>query len=200
MGTASPSVEQRGGRDRQIDRMAEGVLQRQLAINMACVKEFPNQSSRKRQASGKAEASGAQGPKRTARDRLTELGHDIEVQRTTLKCTRCCCSRPTKEAQKWVKEGVCQGPPAPSTGDTTAPRPPTERVQAPQRFGRGLVHPTHRTTLIKGLLFCWGCGGFSVTKVRALAKPCAPLKSKRVRLARVRSGLPPTRAVQWPVP
>ena len=187
-----------------IDKMATCVLLRLQVINMACAKEFHNLKSRRQEAPGQAVAPlQAQRPRslaQRAQEKLTLLGHKINISHVKLACTQCYQSRPVKEALAWVKEGQCPGPPAPSTGSSGAPRPPTTHKQGHQRFGQGTVHETHRTTLIKGLLFCWGCGGFSVNKVRALAKPCAPLKCKRARLTRVRRGLPPTSSVQWPEP
>ena len=184
--------------------MATKVLQRLLTINMACAKEAPTQGSKRHRADPKR----ATRPRRTgirlatASKQLAELGHVINPKRgnNTLACQRCLCNRPLREAPAWALAGQCPGPPTASTGPQGLPRPPPSAGVHVSGFGRGRVHPSHRTTLIKGLLFCWGCGGYAAARVKALATPCGPLTDTGQRLARVRQGLPPKPHMQWPEP
>ena len=143
----------------EIDTMAYKVLHRLMDINMACAREFPNTTRRSRVDRSIGAIARTKGPQSIARQKLEELGHEIALSGATLRCTRCLCRRPLHETKAWVLEGQCPGPPASSASGET-PRPPTAQQAAPRRYGRGTVHPSHRTTLIRGLLFCWGCGGF----------------------------------------
>ena len=138
------------------DTMAARVLRRLLDINMACAKEFPNQTRARARIGqqGNPRPTRRRGIQTAARKRLEELGHVLTTNGRTLWCSRCRCHRPIQEAQKWVSEGQCPGPPASSEGNTGLPRPPTQGAARISTFGRRRIHNTHRTTLIKGLLFC----------------------------------------------
>jgi len=187
-----------------VDLKAKWVIRRLLAINMACVKLYPN--SKPVAVKQAAPAQAAKRPRIAqawARARLAALGHKLLLVNTTLRCTVCKQSRPLKQAGLWVKGGRCPGPPAPTSASSQGMPAPPKSGAGPctaQPFSRGVVHISHRTTLHKGLVMCWKCGAYSKARLRALARRCQPLKCTQARLARMRQGLPPTPGLVWPEP
>ena len=186
------------------DVMAARVLQRLLAINLACAKEFPTQANKR----SRADPQPASQPRRSGGTQaavlkqLAELGHVICPQgnNNTIKCQRCYGHRPLTEAKTWVLAGQCPGPPTSSTGPPGLPQPPPAGAAPTPAFGRGTIDKSHRTTIIKGVLFCWGCGAYAVKRVSTLSKPCVPTEVTQQRRNRVRQGLTPIPRMQWPEP
>ena len=141
-------------------------------------------------------------PEKTQPSKLEELGHNLMYRATSVRCKLCHLKCGLRDAaiQEAVQLGQCPGPMADFRSIPDADLP--WKVKLPiKRFLDKEVHQSHHFGLKRGLLWCWTCGTYAAEQVRSLAKPCpghaAPGASGQLR--RLKAGLTPAAAVEWPL-